>query len=362
MDRAYTGNVEFLREIETNLDFRALLSANTSRPRPVLMSDVKSEKVSWLWHGWIPFGKLSILAGNPGLGKSNLMIDIASRVSRGRSMPFREVATNDPAGVLILSAEDSLSDTIKPRLETADADLKRVRAYKLDDLPDLLTNTDWLEQDITECGASLVVIDPLMSFVPVKLDSHKDQHIRSLLSPIASVADRTGSAIVFVHHLNKTNGGPAVYRASGSIGIVGAARSAILLDADPGDPSRRILAHMKGNLCKPPQSIRFHIEADEGEQHPRISWEGIAEEHTADTLLQSPADTSEERSQRANAEEFLLETLADGPVHSKDLPKLAKDAGLTWRTVERALKSIGAKRRRVGGTGADGHWETYLDQ
>jgi hypothetical protein len=326
------------------------------------MSDVKSERVTWLWHGWIPFGKLSILAGNPGLGKSNLMIDIASRVSRGRSMPFREIPTNEPAGVLIVSAEDSLNDTIRPRLEAAGADLDRIRAYRPEDLPNLLKGSDWLEEDIKEAGASLVVIDPLMAFVPGNIDSHKDQHIRTLLSPIAAVAERTGAAIVLIHHLNKTSGGPALYRASGSIGIVGAARSAMLLNTDRADPTRRVLAHLKGNLCKAPQSLLFHMDADDEEEHPRIAWDGIAEDQTADTLLQAPADSSEERSQLANAEEFLRELLADEPVHSKDLPRLAREAGLTWRTVERAIKSIGAKRRRMGATGADGHWETYLDR
>ena len=234
------------------------------------------------------------------------------RVSRPASRcRFRKVSCCDAADVLLLLAEDGLADTVRPRMEAAGANLQRVHAYEPDQALDLLTNIERLRADILHYGVRLVVADPLMAFFPATTDSHKDQHVRRVLSPLAALADETGALFLFVHHPNKNGGGQAVYRAGGSIGIIGAARSAVLVASDPEDPEKRILASIKGNLSKPPQSLRFRLgkvrwtlTATPDNAPPRVAWIGAAEEHTATTLLQTQNATAGGTGERDDAVQF----------------------------------------------------------
>ena len=237
-------------------------------PRPVgkLLSEVEPEQVEWLWPGRLPLGKLAVLDGDPGLGKSALTLDLAARVSAGLELP--DGSRCGPAGVVLLSAEDGLEDTIRPRLDAAGADTERIVALSMigvgtraERLVSLTQDLDAIEAAIRRVGAALVVIDPLMAFLTGKTDSHKDQDIRRALAPLAALAERTGAAVLIVRHLNKSAGGNALYRGGGSIGIIGAARAGLVVAPDPEDPERRILAANKHNLSGAAPSLVFRVEA-----------------------------------------------------------------------------------------------------
>ncbi len=211
-------------------------------PVGVLLSDVKPERVSWLWPGRLPLGKLTVLDGDPGKGKSTLSLDLSARLTRGDIMPDGS-GGGFPAGVVILSGEDGLADTIVPRLIAAGADLSRVVA--LASCPDsegdgehppvLPDDLPTIRAAIARVGAKLAIIDPLMAYLSDGTNSHKDQDIRRVLFRVAALAEETGAAVLVVRHLNKATGGVALYRGGGSIGIIGAARSGLLVAADPDD-------------------------------------------------------------------------------------------------------------------------------
>lgn len=217
------------------------------RPRVLCVADVAAERVQWLWDGWIARGKLAVIDGDPGKGKSTLTTDLAARISTGTPLPGGTRTV--PAAVVLLSAEDGVGDTIRPRLEAAGADTTRVFVFDsvLDAEgtprpPSIPGDIPYVEALVTEKGAVLVVIDPLMAFLGAGVDAHRDQDVRRALHSLAAVAERTGAAIVIVRHLNKSGGPQAIYRGGGSIGIIGAARSGLLVASDPDDDTRRIVA------------------------------------------------------------------------------------------------------------------------
>jgi RecA-family ATPase len=236
-------------------------------------------------------GKITALDGHPGQGKSTLTMALAACASNGHPLPGQGV--RNPTGVIILSAEDEAEDTIVPRLMAHDADLSRI--YILDAvapkgqerkhlwrLPD---DIGILESAIRECGAGLVVIDPLMAYLGSQHDSYRDQDVRMALHPLADMAKRTRAAVLLVRHLTKGGSGPALMRGSGSIGIIGAARAGLLVAPDPDDPEEqnRVVAVTKMNLGKRGASWEFRlVSTDLG--CARVQWVRSSG-HTAETLL-----------------------------------------------------------------------------
>jgi len=323
----------------------------------VLLSEVTPEDVSWLWPGKIPLGKLSILEGDPDTGKTTVALDIAARLSSGRSMPCEGVAA-PPAGVVIITAEDGLADTIRPRLEAAGADLQRIAAFRLDSLPDLTASgLAAIEAAIRRVDARLVIVDPLVAFLPDQADSKTDHRIRRVLTPLAGLAERTGVAVLALRHLNKSDGNNPKYRGGGSIGFTAAARSVMLAGVDPGEEARRVLARVKGNLAPPWPSISYELEAGDGAV--RVVW-GAQVEWSAADVLRSPTrdagDGPADRHAVDDASDFLTEVLNAGWRSSKQIKKEAGQAGIAWRTVERAKTKLGqaVKAKRYGG---DWGWE-----
>ena len=221
-------------------------SSDDQQPTPpdgtVRLSDVKRELVRWLWQGRIPLGKITIIQGDPGLGKSTISLDLGARVSRGLPMPDGTFGIG-PAGVLILSAEDGLSDTVRPRLEAAGADLDRVRAQtwvaRPDKPPVIPSDLDAIAASIRKYDVALTIIDPMMAFLGADVGSNNNQDIRRALAPVKAMAEELGVAVVFVHHLNKGSG-PAIYRGGGSIGISAAARCVLVVG--------------KNTMCRPTTS------------------------------------------------------------------------------------------------------------
>jgi hypothetical protein len=323
-----------------------------------LLSEVEPERIEWLWSGRIPLGKLTVVDGDPGLGKSAMTLDIAARVSAGLNLPDGEWC--EPAGVVLRSAEDGLADTIRPRLDAAGADTKRILALTAKTDPkgteqiiSIPEDLPLIEREIERVGARLVVVDPLMAFLSGDTNSHRDQDVRRALAPLAMLAERTGAAILIVRHLNKASGGNTLYRGGGSIGLIGAARSGLVVAEDPEDPERRILAQNKQNLCKPSSSLVFTVEtAPNGAA--RVAWHGQSELN-ASQILRAPVD-EEEKSALSEAKEFLLDELGDGPMAAKQVKKNAREADIAERTLKRAKADLRVRSDKE----ADGSWTWSL--
>ncbi|MFN8515006.1 MAG: AAA family ATPase [Thermomicrobiales bacterium] len=350
-------------------EFRYTIIERATNPGPeddcslggILLSDVISEQLQWLWPGRIPLGKLTTLDGDPGLGKSALTVDLAARVSAGMALPIGEPLA--AGGVILITYEDGLGDTIKPRLEAAGAYLPAILAARVregdDERPfSFPGDIDYLRRAIRRMKATLVIIDPLMAALGGEVNSHRDQDIRRALAPLAEVAQETGAAIVLVRHLNKQSTGPALYRGGGSIGIIAAARSGLLVAADPDDPTRRVLARNKGNLGPPVPSLAFRlVEAENGTV--RVSWEGTSH-HSAPSLL-ALSGNEEERNAVEEAKSFLIDILSDPRARegyglsANEVTRLAKEAHISPASLNRAKKALGIKPRRIG-FGGDGRY------
>jgi len=333
----------------------------------VCLADVQPETVRWLWAGRVPFGKITLLDGDPGLGKSTLSLDIAARLSVGGVMPG-ETEPVEPAAVLLLACEDGLADTVRPRLEAAGAAVGRVFSLSFVPEPDgkgerppaLPEDIATIEEVVTAHEVRLVIVDPLMAFLSERVNSFKDQDVRRALAPLAAMAERTGAAVLVLRHLNKMSNASAIYRGGGSIGISGAARSVLLVAKHPDDENRRVLASIKNNLAPPPCALAFHLRSDEENAPARIAWEGESN-LTADALLATQApDTPATTSQMEEAKMFLRDLLAEGPVRADAVIREARNNGVSDATLRRAKTSLSVKPKREGGLGAEGHWVWFL--
>jgi hypothetical protein len=357
------------------IDFESLeYSAATTTPRPatatpkkelpavgdaaqavpdiVCLADVHPVETRWLWAGRVPLGKLTIVDGDPGLGKSTVTLDLAARVSRGVSMP--DGTTGALGGVLLLSAEDGEADTICPRCSAGGADLSRIRLIRTvpdsegeQRMFDLSSDLGILEKLIVEFGVLLVVIDPLVAYISGKTDSHKDQDIRRVLGPLSALAERTGCAIVAIRHLNKMSATAAIYRGGGSIAISGAARSVLMVGKDPDDDEKRILASVKSNLGAKPPSMRYQLVSVGSVA--RVDWLGECE-IDADALC-TRAAPGEDRSALVEACRWLEEALAGGAQLVSDVQREARLAGITSATLKRAKASLGIRALKSGMAG-----------
>ncbi len=333
------------------------------RAHSVSMADVPLQRVSWLWPGRIPRGKLTILDGDPGLGKSCLTLDLAARISTGSTMPDG-FQLDGPAGVIVLTAEDDAGDTVRPRLEAAGADLSRVRYLphmevtedgKLTQRPwSLPGDIDALREIVDAYAVALVIIDPLSAFLSARVDSHRDQGVRGALFPLTEMAAATGAAVIGIRHLNKDDGGHALYRGGGSIAIIGAARAGLIVGADPGDETeqRRILAVTKLNVDVAAPALAYSVSGDEDFACARIVWHGTTG-HTANDLL------GQDRASDAldAASQWLGEFLTDGPAPASVVKAAAEATNtIAWRTVQRAKHRLGVKSKKRDGPSAPWEW------
>ncbi len=321
----------------------------------VRLSDVQPELVNWQWPGRLPLGKIVVLDGDPAVGKSTISVDLAARVSTGRTWP--DDAPNRLGSVLLLSAEDGLADTIRPRLDAAGGDPANVHALtdiryrddhgQLGTRPVTLSDLEDIERAVNTTSAALIVIDVLMAFLPGKVDAHRDQDVRSVLSGLAAMAERTRCCVLLLRHLNKSAGGPAIYRGGGSIGIVGAARVGLLAAVDPDDENRRVLAGVKSNLAAMPEALSYRLVDAPEHGCARVEWLGTSS-HSAGALLAVPRDDAE-RTERDDAVDWLTGFLTErgGESPRRDVIKAARSEGHSERTLQRALRGI-VETARVG--------------
>jgi hypothetical protein len=332
--------------------------ANPSRLEEtgVLVSDVIAEEIKWLWESRLARGKLALVDGDPALGKSAAILDLAARLSAGKSWP--DGSRCEPGGVVLLNAEDGLADTIRPRLDVAGADVSRILALATvadgNGQPRLLSipeDIPIIEAGIRRVGAALVIVDPLMAFLSGEHNSHRDQDVRRALAPLAALAERRGVAVLVIRHLNKTGSSNPLYRGGGSIGIIGAARMGFLVAKDPQNEERRILASTKTNLAQPPKSLSFTLEGAENGA-VKVVWCGESELSAKDLLATS--QDQEEAGARSEAVEFLRAVLSESPHPASQVKAEAEDAGISERTLARAKKLLGVEAYREGEEGKRG--------
>jgi hypothetical protein len=331
---------------------------NVSGPRVVRLSDVESESVSWLWKGYIPYGKVTLIAGDPGLGKSWSTLDLAARLTVGGETPDRQ-HTMDQGAVVLLTAEDGIADTVRPRIDVQSGDASLVHILEgvfepdgTERLPSLIEDVGTLEQVVIEANARLIIIDPLNAYIG-RTDSHNDAQIRRALTPLSKMAERTGAAVLVVMHLNQATLQPALYRVQGSIGYVGAARSVLLVVADKEEPGRRLLVPIKANLAAEMPAIAFTIT-----QEPALAWQGVVDVDIADLLSAIPW----KQSKLEEAKDFLNETLGYGGVPSDDIDVASSKRGISQATLRRAKTAIGVLAIHIGeqGPNGEGYWECRL--
>jgi hypothetical protein len=323
------------------------------------LSLLHSSPVDWLWTGRLALGKLAMLDGDPGLGKSLLALDLCARLSTGWPFP-EDAGTPEPARALVLNAEDSESDTIRPRLAALGADLRRIFVVGPDEsgtgpplrLPDQI---ELLGLVLARTRARLVVIDPVAAFLDATVCDASDRGVRRALGPLARLAEAHRCAVVLVRHLNKRGRGRSLYRGAGSIGFLGACRSGWLVGRDPDDPARRVLAQVKNNLAPPQPSLAFALESTGGPQ-PRLVWLGRSR-WSADDLLRDDAPGSLTRP-RDRVAAFLAEFLRAGPRTSRDLWEASRERGLSKRTLYRARRELRIRIERVDAGG--GHVNYWL--
>lgn len=321
----------------------------------VCMADVTPTKVRWMWPDRIALGKLTIIAGEPGLGKSFLTLDMAARMSRGDAWPCSE-GGGEPGGVVLLSAEDDVEDTIRPRLDAAGADCRRIRAIQAVRKPtasggvmsvpfSLIEHLHLLETTIRETeNCRLVIIDPISAFLG-DTDSHNNSEVRGTLTPLAELAARYRVAIVAVTHLNKGYGS-AINRVIGSIAFTAAARAAYVVMRDEDDPGRRLFLPVKNNLGCDADGFAYRIE---GEPIPHVVWELTTVAISADEAMGGFEKTrGPEPDARRDAEEWLRDFLAAEPKPANEIFKAAALDGHSKSTIKRAKAAMGIQAAKDG--------------
>lgn len=297
----------------------------------IRMSDVELTPVEWLWKPYLPFGKLSVLQGNPGEGKTYFAMHLAAACTNGKLLPNME--RMEPFNVIYQTAEDGLGDTVKPRLIEAGADLDRVLV--IDDSEVQLTLSDErIEKAIVENNARLVIIDPIQAYLGADVDMNRANEVRPIFMRLGQVAQRTGCAILLIGHLNKAAGMQSLQRGLGSIDIAAAVRSVMFIGKLKHDPTVRILTHEKSSLAPPGVSLAFSL-GDEG----GFRWVGEYD-ITADEMLSGIEPQRETKTQQAK--DLICTLLAGGKqVFSEDIDKAALERGIPGRTVRDAKRELG---------------------
>ena len=227
------------------------------------MEDVVSKEVEWLWYPYIPYGKITIIEGDPGEGKTTLVLKLAAALSRGLPLPCDDDKEYEPIHIIYQTAEDGIEDTIKPRLEKAGADCSMIRVIDETD-KELSMTDDRLEQAIIETGARLIILDPIQAYIGATVDMHRANEIRPVLKHLGIIAEKHNCAIILIGHMNKASGSKSTYRGLGSIDIQATARSVLLVARLRDKPNIRIMAHDKSSLAPAGDAIGFEMTEDNG--------------------------------------------------------------------------------------------------
>jgi len=305
--------------------------------RLIRMSDIEATAVDWLWYPYIPYGKITVMQGDPGEGKTTVVLAIAAALTTGTALPESKTAA-EPVTVIFQTAEDGLGDTVKPRLVQSGADCGRV--IVIDESEKELSLSDLrIEQAIEQTGAKLLILDPLQAYLGSDVDMHRANEIRPILKRISTVAEHTGCAILVIGHLNKSMNKSA-YRGLGSIDIQAAARSVLTVGRVKGKPYTRAIAQGKNNLAPEGQTIGFELDPQTG-----FRWAGVLE-ITIDELLSGIMP--EKDSAYDKAVDFIKNQLADGDKPSAFLFEKAEEQGIHDRTLKKAKAALFIKSYKQG--------------
>ena len=310
------------------------------------MEQVEVEKIDWLLYPFIPFGKVTIVQGDPGEGKTTMVLQIIAKLTKGEAVlpsdsdePALEAKTVDlePVNVIYQTAEDGLGDTIKPRLLSAGADCSRVMV--IDDNDQALTMMDArLEEAIIKTKARLVVLDPIQGFLGAAVDMHRANEIRPLMKRVAVLAEKYHCAIILIGHMNKNSNGKSSYRGLGSIDFQAAARSVLIVGRIKDEPEIRVVCHVKSSLAPEGKSIAFRLDKDTG-----FEWIGEYD-ISADDLL-----SGDNRGQKIHeAKEFLKEILVSGSVAQTKVAEEAESRGIKKKTLWNAKKELEIESVKIG--------------
>lgn len=300
----------------------------------IRMSEVQQTEVEWLWYPYIPFGKLTIIQGNPGEGKTFFAMQLAAACTNRKFLPQMEPF--EPFNMIFQTAEDGLGDTVKPRLLSAEADLERVLV--IDDADNPLTLADErIENAIRENNARLVIIDPLQAFLGANVDMNRANEVRPIFRRLADVAQATNCAIVMIGHLNKAAGSQSTYRGLGSIDITAVVRSLLFIGKVKTDPTTRVIVHEKSSLAPPGQSLAFSLGDEKG-----FRWIGAYDIGAEDLLAGGEGSKTELKQEQAA--KLIEQFLSEGrKVSIAEINKEAAERGISERTVRLARNSMGDK-------------------
>ena len=319
------------------------------------LNTVTPEPVDWIWPGRFARGKFTLVAGEPGVGKTYLLLDAASRISRGGAFPDGQVAPRGRS--LILTAEDGIADTIRPRVDALAGDISQIAVLEsivetngTRSALSLTKDLDMLMQAVREVRPIFVGIDPISAYLG-RTDTHRDAEVRSALAPLIDMAEQERFALAAVCHLSKDSQKAALHRPGGSIGFVAAARIVLAVGADPNDAARRLLAPIKSNLCRAAPTLAYRIVDD------RLQWEPDPVEMDAAAIFEtgSPAD-HEDRSDAARVIADLLADEAAWPMDAKDALAAGQAHGIPDRTLRHAAAKRNILVRRSSGYGRYGKW------
>ncbi|MCM1223427.1 MAG: AAA family ATPase [Lachnospiraceae bacterium] len=318
----------------------------------IKLSEIQSQEVSWLWFPVIPYGKLTIIQGNPGDGKTTFILNIAAKLSKGESLDSGMKLT-EPLNVIYQSAEDGLSDTVKPRLEQAGADCERILVID-EKIKSLSMIDERLEEAVIKTGAKLLILDPIQAYLDGSMDNEQIQQVglaneaRDMTKKLAVLAEKYQCAIVLVGHMNKAAGNKAAYRGMGSIDFFAVARSVLLVGRVEGEENIRAVVQIKNNLAAFGHLKAFAL--SEGGFH----WLGDYE-ITADEVLGGIAPKANKMEQAKRLLRELAET--NNAMQSNEIISLAEKQDISKRTLENAKKELGVRARRINNT-----WYWELDK
>lgn len=305
----------------------------------IKMSEIQSEEIEWLWYPFIPYGKLTIIQGDPGDGKTTLALNIAAKLSRGESLD-EEMKISEPINIIYQTAEDGLADTVKPRLELADADCERILV--IDESSEALSMADErLEEAIKLTNAKLLILDPIQAYLGAGTDINRANEARDMTKKLGALAEKYKCAVLLIGHMNKASGTKASYRGIGSIDFFAVARSVLLVGRIEGEESLRAVVQIKNNLAAFGNSKAFEL-SEEG-----FRWIGDYD-ISADEVLGGIAPKANKLDQ---AKRLLLE-LAEGTnrMQSKDIFEIAKEEEISKRTLENAKRELKISAKKINNT------------
>ena len=302
----------------------------------IKMSEIQSQEVAWLWFPFIPYGKLTIVQGDPGDGKTTLVLNIAAKLSKGEGLDSKMKLT-EPLNVIYQSAEDGLADTVKPRLETAGANCENISVID-ESIKSLSMIDERLEEAVIRTKAKLLILDPIQAYLGGGMDMNRANEARDMTKKLATLAEKYQCAIILIGHMNKNSNGKSSYRGLGSIDFQAAARSVLIVGRVKDEPEIRVICHVKSSLAPEGDAIAFRLDKEKG-----FHWIGKYD-ISAEDLLSGDGRGQKIRS----AKDFLKEILANGSMEQAKIAEEAEERGIKKKTLWNAKKELQIDSVKIG--------------